>query len=131
MKDTFLQMVYVGLGGFLGANARYFLGVWVQQHVNGFPLGTLVINLTGSFVLGFLTAVIQRLVLGREWTLLLPIGFVGAYTTFSTFENDTLGLVSDGEWGRVVGYVGGSVVGGFIAVYLGRVVGLLLVGRVS
>ncbi|CCW35965.1 camphor resistance protein CrcB [Chthonomonas calidirosea] len=129
MKDVFLRMLYVGVGGFLGANARYFLGVWIQQHVNGFPAGTLVINITGSFVLGFMVTLGQLLVWDRRWTLLIPIGFIGAYTTFSTFENDSLGLVSDGEWLRLGGYVVGSVLGGFLAVYLGRVCALLLLGR--
>ena len=91
---------WVGLGGFLGANARYLLGGFISQRWGTvFPLGTFVINVTGSFILGFFLAYAQD----RPWLepsarLTFAVGFVGAYTTFSTFEYETMRLIQQREF---------------------------------
>jgi len=123
-----LQKVgWVGLGGFLGANARYWLGGWIQARWGAsFPWSTFVINITGSFILGlFVTLITERFVLRHALTyrLIIAIGFVGAYTTFSTFEYETLALVTTSAWARAFGNAFGSLIAGFLAVWLGVILG--------
>jgi len=114
----------VMMGGATGSLARYLLGTAIMNRVGGrFPLGTVVINITGSFLIGFImTLLTERLSPHPNWRLLLVVGFLGGYTTFSSFEWETLGLVRDG--GRWLGFlnVAGSVVFGYFAVWLGAVV---------
>src|SRR5436190_21381098 len=102
--DVVQKSLWVGLGGFLGANARYWIGGWVQARWgSAFPWSTFVINVTGSFILGlFMTLVTERYAVPKApvLRLLVAIGFVGAYTTFSTFEFETLSLVTTGAWLR-------------------------------
>ena len=122
--DRYL-MVLVG-GGF-GALMRYIIGLAIAARIGGrFPLGTLVINVTGSFLIGVLmTLLTERLQPHPNWRLLLVVGFLGGYTTFSSFEYETFRAVQDG--GRWIGLLNvvGSVVLGYIAVWIGTT----LVGR--
>jgi CrcB protein len=121
---------WVGLGGFLGANARYWLGAWIQDRWGAaFPWSTFVINLSGSFVLGlFLTLLTERFAAPNPAALrlLVAVGFVGAYTTFSTFEFETLALVETATWLRAFANAFGSLFLGFVAVWLGVLLGRLL-----
>ncbi|HVN28422.1 MAG TPA: fluoride efflux transporter CrcB [Candidatus Binataceae bacterium] len=116
---------WVGLGGFLGANARYLLGGYVSQHWgSSFPLGTFIINVTGSFILGFFMAYAQD----RPWVepgarLLFAVGFVGAYTTFSTFEYESMRLLQEGEFLFAMVNIVGSVLTGAVAVFGGFFLG--------
>lgn len=92
----------IGLGGFLGAVARYGLNAGVHivfgERVAGFPLGTLVINVIGCFVLGFAAHFLtERILIAHELRLALTIGFLGAFTTFSTYALDTLVLANQGK----------------------------------
>lgn len=123
-----LKCLIVGLGGFVGANARYLLGGWVQQRWGpSFPAGTFVINVSGSFLLGLFATLALRLTWGEEWRLLIAIGFLGAYTTFSTFEYETLQLIAEGrQYGAAAFNLLGSVLIGFAAAYLGIVTARLL-----
>lgn len=123
-----LKCLIVGLGGFVGANARYLLGGWVQQRWGpSFPAGTFVINVSGSFLLGLFATLALRLTWGEEWRLLIAIGFLGAYTTFSTFEYETLQLIAEGrQYGAAAFNLLGSVLIGFAAAYLGIVAARLL-----
>jgi fluoride exporter len=115
------KIIVVALGGAFGAVARYWLGGlinsrWPMQ----FPLGTFVINVTGSFIIGFfLTMVGQRVTIHPNWRLLIAVGFVGAYTTFSTFEYETLKLLEEGNVLNAALNVVLSLVAGFVAVWLG------------
>jgi CrcB protein len=111
----------VGCGGFLGAVARYLVGAGVGRLWRGaFPLGTFVINVSGSFILGlFGTWVLTRGGFPQGLRLAVATGFVGAYTTFSTLEFEALGLFSRGRHALALGYVLGSLVAGFGAVALG------------
>jgi len=111
----------VGAGGFLGAVARYLVSLGVARvWPRPFPLGTLLINVTGSFVLGwFTTWVAARAELDPAWRLLVATGFVGAYTTFSTFEYETRRLSEAGLHGLALLNVTASVLAGYAAVSLG------------
>jgi fluoride exporter len=115
--------VAISIGAVLGANARYFLGGWLSDRFGtGFPLGTLVINVTGSFVIGLvLTLIGERFVVADWWRPLVAIGFLGSYTTFSTFSFETLALAQAGSWGLAALNVLGSVAGSLLGVYLGTV----------
>ena len=116
---------WVGLGGFLGANARYLLGGYISDRWGAvFPLGTFVINVTGSFILGFFMAYAQE----RPWVapgarLLFAVGFVGAYTTFSTFVYETMRLIQERELMLATLNIFGSLLSGAIAVFAGLVLG--------
>ena len=117
----------VMLGGATGSLARYLVGTAIMTRVGGrFPLGTVFINITGSFLIGFLmTLFTERLSPHPALRLLLVVGFLGGYTTFSSFEWETLSLVRDGGWWLGLLNVTGSVALGYIAVWLGA----MLVGR--
>ena len=104
----------VGAGGFFGAIARYLVNLAVLRVWSApFPLGTLVINVTGSFVLGwFSTWAAARAGLDPAWRLFVGTGFVGAYTTFSTFAFETVRLAEESERGRALLNVAVSIVVG-------------------
>jgi fluoride exporter len=124
------KMLLLMVGGAIGTLLRYWLGRWLGQHpwAQVFPpLGTLVINVTGSFILGGAAILIlERLPLEyQDWYLLVGTGFCGGYTTFSTFEWETYKLVRDGSWPLALANVLGSVMAGF----LGVVLAAALVGR--
>ena len=94
------KYLIIGLGGFLGANARYLLSGWAAQKWGAsFPYGTLLINATGSFILGlFLAATTGRVLVDPRWRLFFAIGFLGAYTTFSTYTYESVQLLLSGGW---------------------------------
>jgi len=119
MKEVF----WIGLGGFLGANARYFIGGWVATRVGSiFPYGTLLINASGSFVLGVLMGLVETSIVSPTVRLGLGIGFLGAYTTFSTFSYETLRLAEDGS----MLLAGANAVGSVTISLLAALAGLLL-----
>ena len=114
----------VGLGGALGSVARFwFSGVVANQFGETFPWGTLIVNVIGSFVIGFvatLTAPDGRVFAGGNTRQFIMTGICGGYTTFSSFSLQTLNLARDGEWLRAGGNVVGSVVACLVAVWLGH-----------
>jgi CrcB protein len=113
-------VLFVAVGGALGAVARYGLSGWVQSVAGGtFPWGTLVVNLLGCFLLGFAFRVLQLSAVSPALRGAVTVGFLGAFTTFSTFGLETVGLLQDGRWARAVAYVGGSVAVGLVAVLAG------------
>ena len=118
MYDLFLrQCLLVGAGGFLGAIARFLVGTWVVSRYHGlFPWATFAINVTGSFLLGFLNSLLLARLVGDQWRWFFAVGFIGAYTTFSTFEYETAKLGS--TW-QAFGNLVGSVIAGYGAVWLG------------
>jgi fluoride exporter len=115
----------VGIGGFLGAIARYFVGsVCGRIFGTTFPVGTMIINLSGSFILGwFLTSIGQRAMVSDAMRLAVAVGFVGAYTTFSTYVYESNGLLQDGSEIKATINLVGSVLLGLIAVRLGMFLG--------
>lgn len=120
-----MQLVIIGFGGFAGAISRYLLDGWVSTATRGsFPWGTLLVNVSGSLVLGLLYALaVERAALPSELRGPLMIGFVGAYTTFSTLTLESWRLVEDGAWLLALGNLGGSVLLGMAAVMGGVMIG--------
>ena len=119
-----LKYTVIGLGGFAGAIARYVLGSYIGSRMGvRFPYGTLVINITGSFLIGFILVLLSRTTASAYWRYLVPIGFIGAYTTFSTFEYETLRAIQDGQLTVGILNVAASVIVGFMAVWAGAALG--------
>jgi CrcB protein len=118
------NFLIIGVGGFLGAVARYAIALWIgQKWGRNFPMGTFVINVSGSFLIGLLMVLFtERYLVNPQWRLLLVVGFLGAYTTFSTFEYETGSLLKDGEWMMALLNIVGSVVAGFVALKMGEVI---------
>jgi CrcB protein len=119
--DRYLMVL---VGGGVGALARYVLGVEIAARAGGrFPLGTLVINISGSFLIGLLmTLLTERFQPHPNWRLLLVVGVLGGYTTFSTFEYETFRAVQDGsKWIGMLNVLG-SVILGYIAVWIGTAI---------
>ncbi len=115
------QYLLVMLGGAAGSLARYVAGMAIMARLGGrFPLGTLVINVTGSFLIGLLMALFtERFHPHPYWRLLLVVGFLGGYTTFSSFEYETYSAVRAGSpWMGLINVVA-SVAMGYAAVWLG------------
>jgi CrcB protein len=116
-----VRYLVISLGGILGANARYLLGNWIAaRYGTSFPYGTMVINVSGSFVIGFfLVLITERFVVHPNWRLFFAVGFLGAYTTFSTFSFESAALMQDGSWWLALTNMIGSVVLGLVAVLTG------------
>jgi fluoride exporter len=116
------MILYVAIGGLLGTLARYALQGWIQTRsgAGDFPVGTLVINLAGSFVLGFVIRFATgSTVISPELRGALTVGFCGAFTTMSTFSYESVALLGSGAYGRAAAYMGGTIVGCLAAVITG------------
>jgi CrcB protein len=119
-----MPYLLVGLGGFIGANARFVVARLVGTlFETRFPLGTFVINISGSFLLGVLGTVVTQKVMpsSESMRLALGVGFLGAYTTFSTFEFETHALLEDGSWLTATTNIFASLFVGLVAVRAGIV----------
>lgn len=128
---TRFQLLLIGCGGFAGALARYFVGTLIQGRLttSSFPWGTFVINVTGSFILGlFATLIGERFLSNPNWRPLVTIGFVGAYTTFSTFEYETFQLTSSRQ---AMMNMLGSVAVGYVAIWAGSRIAHLIIGHAN
>ncbi|EKN70045.1 CrcB protein [Neobacillus bataviensis LMG 21833] len=117
-------MVFVGVGGIFGAISRYFLGSMISRNTSSsFPIGTWFINVIGSFSLGLLAILhIEKSI--PEWVwLLVGTGFLGAFTTFSTFGYETIQLLQQKETKKALLYITSSVVVGVLLAWIGGVIG--------
>jgi len=120
---------YIAFGSALGGAARYLFGGWIQDRAGAaFPVGTLVINVTGSFLLGLLYRyAADSAAITPEVRAMLIIGICGGYTTFSTFSYETVRLLEEGEFGRAGLYIALSVLLSVAAAFLGLMAGRELV----
>ncbi|HKS16621.1 MAG TPA: fluoride efflux transporter CrcB [Planctomycetota bacterium] len=117
-----METLLVGIGGSLGAMARYGLSGLVHKHLgSSFPYGTLVVNFVGCLAIGCVLYLVEdRALLGVQARLFAAVGIIGGFTTFSAFGHETLQLLRDGRFGAACLNVGCSVVLGLFAVWLGR-----------
>ncbi|MFC2031622.1 fluoride efflux transporter CrcB [Chloroflexota bacterium] len=117
-------ILWVGLGGFLGANARYWLGLWlVGRWGTSFPIGTLAANALGSFILALLlTLAASRVSVPAGVQPFLAIGFLGGFTTFSTFSYETISLLEQERWAAALANLVTNTGLGLICAFLGIVV---------
>jgi len=111
-----LRLALIAIFGAAGTLARYGLqGVVQIRTASTFPLGTLLVNLTGCFLLGLIGQfTLNRMVISPDWRVAIAVGFFGGYTTFSSFGWETAKMLEDGEWAWATAYVGASVVAGLL-----------------
>ncbi|MBZ0160982.1 fluoride efflux transporter CrcB [Candidatus Methylomirabilis sp.] len=116
------SVLLVGTGGFIGAVGRYLLSGWVHRLVPmaTFPLGTLCVNLSGCFLIGLLGGLSEsRQLFSPELRIFIFIGILGGFTTFSSFAHETLALARDAEFARALVNIGGQLIGGLVAAWVG------------
>jgi CrcB protein len=121
-----IDYLFLAIGAIAGTIARYRLGIWItgmQSGVAGFPWGTLVINISGSLLLGVLMRYFIATPASHPLRLMLTVGFCGAYTTFSTFSYETFALLAEGQTMLALGYVAASVLCSILFCGLGYVAG--------
>ena len=120
-------VVFVGAG--VGGLARYAISLWIQSAADGFPWGTLIINVSGSLLLTGVYGLLEGTTAAPEWRAFLGIGVLGGYTTFSTFSYEAVRLLQDGDWERALLYVFASVVVSLGAAIVGFRLASTLLGR--
>jgi fluoride exporter len=120
--DMLKSLLLVFLGGGLGSVFRALAGKLLS--FEAFPfLGTLVVNVLGSLLIGFLYALFSRQIIGEDYRMLLAVGFCGGFTTFSTFSNESLHYLRGGQWGSFILYSMGSLLICLLSVWLGDRIG--------
>lgn len=114
--------IAIGLGAIVGALSRYYLSLAINQWLGtGFPIATFFINLSGAFVMGFFTSMaVARNIISPEIRLIVAVGFLGSYTTFSTYTLDLERLLQTGQWQFASLYWLGSTLLGLLSLELGR-----------
>jgi fluoride exporter len=124
-ERSVMRAIWIGVAGFFGAVSRYWLDGWISRLTGGgFPWGTFVVNMTGCFLIGALTALLtERLLPHPTIRIAVTVGFLGAYTTFSTFAYESLRQIQDGAVGMALANIGASVIVGIIAAWIGVMVG--------
>jgi CrcB protein len=119
-----MDYVYVGLGGLLGSNMRYWVGGWAAARFGTtFPYGTFLINVTGSLLLGFITSYLALRTYSPNWRLFFAVGFCGGYTTFSTYTYESIRLLEQGNVLLALLYFVGGPMLGLAAAFAGLVAG--------
>ncbi len=115
-----LRIFFIGAGGALGAILRYLLSGAAQRFFNGsFPWGTLCVNLSGALIIGFLWGTFEYIVASQDIKMMLFIGFLGSFTTFSTFSLESFHLIRDNEYGLFLINVMASFFVGIMLVFMG------------
>ena len=115
-------LVFIGTGSFMGGIARYITAKVVQNSIaSSFPFGTMVVNLAGCILIGLIYGLSERTnLINDEWRIFLTVGFCGGFTTFSTFANENMTLLRDGNFFYFALYTGLGVFLGLVAVFLGN-----------
>jgi fluoride exporter len=103
LENSTVSYLWIGLGAVAGASARYFLSGYIAKALSStFPYGTLLVNISGSLLLGFfLVLTTERVLVDVRWRWLIAIGFCGSYTTFSSYAFETFALFEQGQWALV------------------------------
>jgi len=116
-------LLIIGAGGFIGTVLRYLTSKMFQQYMfTSFPYGTLAVNVIGCFVLGMVYALAERnAIISDEMRLFLTVGICGGFTTFSTFANENMSFLRDGEFFQFAFYASSSLLLGLLALYLGNI----------
>lgn len=124
------QAMLVGAGGFIGAIARYLISKYTSGVLGDFPLGTLIVNLIGSLMLGFImySILLDNRLISPEMRGFLAVGFIGALTTMSTFSYETYRLADTGDYATAGLNMGVNIVGCLLAIYLGKQLAILITG---
>ncbi len=123
-----MRYLLVAVGGMLGAVSRYGLSGWISGAAEGsFPYGTLAVNVIGSFIIGFfLTLALERFSWSPEIRVFLAVGFLGAFTTFSTFSYETVELLREGMYAMAAANMGASLLGCLAATFAGVMLAKLI-----
>lgn len=119
------KYLFIAIGGALGSIARFWVGSTIASRMGiKFPYGTLIVNLSACLVIGFTLSLLgKRADIGIAWRYLIPVGFIGAYSTFSTYEWETLSILRSGAFVLGALYAGGSLILGLLAVWAGSMLG--------
>jgi CrcB protein len=113
-------LLVVGVGSFIGGISRYLVSLFVQnKFLSTFPYGTLVVNIAGCFLIGVVYALSEKGNVNAEWRLFLITGFLGGFTTFSSFSNETVSMLRDAQYWQALSYVGVSIIVGLAATFGG------------
>jgi CrcB protein len=130
LNSGIMKILLLMFAGALGTGVRYGFSLWVQKWIPGwgartflgagFPLGTLLVNVTGCFLLSVIVTLTLSGTVKPEWRLILGTGFLGAFTTFSTFELEAEQLLADAQYKAALVYILGNLILGFAAILLGR-----------
>ena len=114
-------ILLVGTGGFIGSVMRYLVQIVVEKGLTStFPLGTLIANIAGSFIIGVIFALAEKgNLMSAEWLIFLAVGVCGGFTTFSSFAYNNFTMLKEGSFGQLFWNVGGNLFLGILAVYLG------------
>ncbi|WP_406699873.1 fluoride efflux transporter CrcB [Singulisphaera sp. Ch08] len=122
--ERWATILVLTVGGAIGVNARHFVGIWVRNWAgHHFPWGTFLINVSGSFAIGFLAMALERWLPSPRLRLLIVTGFLGGYTTFSSYMMESMLLWERGEMFRACAYFVGSAAAGLLAVIIGMAFG--------
>lgn len=113
-------VLLIGAGSFIGGAGRYLLSQFVQsKFLSAFPYGTFSVNIIGCFFIGIIFAFSDKGNISQDWRLFLATGILGGFTTFSSFSNETVGLLRDGQYGYASLYITTSIILGLLATFLG------------
>jgi CrcB protein len=113
-------VLLVGLGSFIGGMFRYMLSVFIHSKIGTtFPIGTMSVNVLGSLLIGIVFGLSERSNLSVEWRIFLATGILGGFTTFSSFSNESLGMIREGQFLLAGSYILGSILLGLVATFIG------------